>query len=603
MDLKLSSTYLFLLFCLTCVPINSQNLLNTSTWTVGSGSVSGFSQNGSTSENSREFGTDPFGNSSILWKGGNDASSNADGGWNTNYQNIDNTKTYRFVVWLKKTNSNDGHTYFGCQQWQNNNDTNVYPHNILRLNGSINKNPYFWVGDLPQLNKWYMLVGYVHGNNYNSNLSYGGIYDPITRTKVVNITDYKFASSTTILRHRAYLYWDTNTSDRQYFFAPRMEMVDGNEPPIQELLGVNSTDVNLLDSSTWTVGCGSVSGFSQNGATSENCRELGRNHVGDEVVLWKAIPDSANNADGGWNSNYHTITHAKTYRFSVWIKKTNSNNGRTYFGCRKHNNILRLNGSVNNNPYFWSGDLPKLNRWYLLVGYVHKSSYTSTINLGRIYDGVTGKEVTSITDYKFKSTATNVSHRSYLYHDTNTSDRQYFWNPRIDPITGNEPTITELLQINEDSKLIFSHDLAGNQTQRFYCEEEGFCSPIAPSSRKINEKGIKMKDEQGFVVAEQTDVPLPGEEIEKVIEILDVKHSIYPNPTNGKVTIQLSGKDYNLTNSINIYSLNGSLVKRINIKNPTNQMELDISNMPSGTYFIHMHFTNGTVTTEQIIKK
>lgn len=594
MDLKLSSTYLFLLFCLTCVPMNSQNLLNTSTWTVGSGSVSGFSQNGATSENSREFGTDPFGNSSILWKGGNDAASNADGGWNSSYYAIDHRETYRFTVWLKKINSTNGHSYVGF---------NANNSGSLRLNDTFNGNPYFWYGDLPQLNKWYLVVGYVHGSNYNSNLSYGGIYDPISGTKVVNITDYKFADTATQARHRAYLYYDTNTSDRQYFFAPRMELVNGNEPSIADLLGLNNVDTNLLNTSTWTVGCGSVSGFSQNGATLENCRELGENHVGDEVVLWKAIPDSANNADGGWNSSYYNINHSKSHRFSVWIKKTNSNNGRTYFGCRKYNNILRLNGSVNNNPYFWSGDLPKLNRWYLLVGYVHKSSYTSTINLGRIYDGVTGKEVASITDFKFKSTATNISHRSYLYYDTNTSDRQYFWNPRIDPITGNEPTISELLQINEDSKLIFSHDLAGNQTQRFYCEEEGFCSPIAPSSRKIDEKGVKMKDEQGFVVAEQTDVPLPGEEIEKEIEILDVKHTIYPNPTNGKVTIQLSGKDYNLTNSINIYSVNGSLVKRINIKNPTNQIELDISNMPSGTYFIHMHFTNGTTTTEQIIKK
>ena len=396
MDLKFSTTYLFLLFCLTCIPMSSQNLLDTSTWTVGTGSVSGFYQNGATSENSREFGTDPFENSSVIWKGGNDASSNADGGWNTNYQNIDNTKTYRFVVWLKKTSSNEGYTYFGCQQWQSNSDTNVYPHNILRLNGSINKNPYFWVGDLPQLNKWYMLVGYVHGSNYNSNLSYGGIYDPITRTKVVNITDYKFASSTTILRHRVYLYFDTNTSDRQYFFAPRMEIVDGDEPPIQELLGINNADDNLLDSSTWTVGCGSVSGFNQNGADSENCRELGENHVGDNVVLWKAIPDSANNADGGWNSSYLDINYHRTYRFSVWIKKTKSNSGISYFGCRssKHlyagttnQNIRNLNGTTNTNPYFWYGDLPELNKWYLLVGYVHPYSYPNSSPSGGLYDG------------------------------------------------------------------------------------------------------------------------------------------------------------------------------------------------------------------------
>ena len=149
--------------------MSSQNLLNTSSWTVGNGSVSGFSQNGATSENSREFGADPFGNSSILWKGGNDAASNADGGWNTSYYAIDHAETYRFTVWLKKTNSTNGHSYVGFHA--NNSGS-------LRLNGTYNVNPYFWYGDLPQLNKWYLVVGYVHGSNYNSNLSYGGIYDP-----------------------------------------------------------------------------------------------------------------------------------------------------------------------------------------------------------------------------------------------------------------------------------------------------------------------------------------------------------------------------------------------------------------------------------------
>ena len=48
---------------------------------------------------------------------------------------------------------------------------------------------------------------------------------------------------------------------------------------------------NLLDISTWTVSSGFVLGFGKNGATSENSRELGRNHIGEKVVLWKAAPD------------------------------------------------------------------------------------------------------------------------------------------------------------------------------------------------------------------------------------------------------------------------------------------------------------------------
>ena len=557
--------------------LNSQNLLNTNTWTVGSGSVSGFGQNGSTSENTREYGVGPDGTNVLLWKASPDASSNADGGWNSSYSNIDHTKTYRLIVWLKKTNSNSGTSYFGFHS----------PDNGLKLDGVVNNNPYFWYGDLPELNKWYMLVGFVHGSTYNSTVNYGAIYDSTTGQKVRDITDYKFKDSATVLRHRTYLYYDTNTSDRQYFFAPRMELVDGNEPSIQELLSPNNTDNNLLDTSVWTVGCGSVSGFSQNGTTSENCRELGKNHVGDEVVLWKATPDASSNNDGGWNSTWKPATNTTSYRYSVWIKKMTSNNGSTYFGFYANNSgSLRLDGSYNSNPYFFAGDLPKLNRWYLLVGYVHKSSHTGTTNTGGIYDGITGEKVRTITDYKLKNNVTALRHRSYLFYDTNTLDRQYFWEPRIDPITGNEPTIDELLMINENSKLIVSYDNAGNQKQRFYCEEEGFCSPQAPTSKKGENDSL------------DSDI-FEDENIDSGL----IEHSIYPNPTTGIVSIKLSGDNNNLTGSISIFNANGSQVKKIEINKPRNQVELDLQNLPVGVYFVHMHFTSGKIITEKIIKK
>jgi len=133
-----------------------------------------------------------------------------------------------------------------------------------------------------------------------------------------------------------------------------------------------TTGQNLLDTSIWTIGSGSVTGFNQNGLSSENSRELGLNHVGDEVLLWKASPDINGNTAGGWTTNNHTIDNTKAYRFSIWLKKTNSNDGHSYFGCTT---VLKLDNAVETYPYFWKGDLPKLDRWYLLVGYVHEHSY------------------------------------------------------------------------------------------------------------------------------------------------------------------------------------------------------------------------------------
>lgn len=229
--MKKQSIYLILgLLIVIILPAAAQNLISPESWTIGSGSSGIFNQNGTAAENIREWGEDPWGRRAIIWKAVPDASSNADGGWYTNYISIDHTKMYRFSVWIKKTNSNDGHTYLG---------TGTSPDHVLTLSGTSNSNPYFWVGDLPELNRWYLLVGYVHASNDNSTTHYGGIYDGNTGQKVRSINDFKFPATATSVRHRAYLYYNTNTSDRQYFYAPRVEMVNGDEPTIEALLGIN----------------------------------------------------------------------------------------------------------------------------------------------------------------------------------------------------------------------------------------------------------------------------------------------------------------------------------------------------------------------------
>lgn len=205
---------------------------------------------------------------------------------------------------------------------------------------------------------------------------------------------------------------------------------------------------NLLDMSGWAIGTGSTTGFSQNGSTSENTREWGTGPHGNRVVFWKAIPDANYDADGGWNASYVSIDHTKMYRFSVWLKKTGSQNGYSYLGCTAAGDLVTdLNGTANGNPYFWYGSLPQLDRWYLVVGYIHGSGDNSTTTYGGIYDGSTGTKHAILQDFKFQTSTTAVQHRSYLYYDPETTDRQYFYAPRVDEVNGNEPTIAELLGI------------------------------------------------------------------------------------------------------------------------------------------------------------
>jgi hypothetical protein len=222
------------------------------------------------------------------------------------------------------------------------------------------------------------------------------------------------------------------------------------------LLPVTAFSQNLISSSSWNIAAGNVGIFEANGSASENIREMGTDPYGTQNILWKAVPDGGNNDDGGWNTTHFSIDNSKMYRFSIWIKKTNSTDGTTYFGVGSAQGILALSGSVNSNPYFWYGDLPALNKWYLLVGYVHASNDPSTTSYGGIYDGETGARVLGMEDFKFSTSATTAYHRTYLYYDVNTSDRQYFFNPEVYQMADNKPVGENVTSVVFNGNALFN---------------------------------------------------------------------------------------------------------------------------------------------------
>ena len=205
---------------------------------------------------------------------------------------------------------------------------------------------------------------------------------------------------------------------------------------------------NLLDMTVWKPQSinGNLTGdnggvWNLNGTAAENSLVLyDDGPSGHSTVVWKAL--SANgSADGGWNAVNINIDHLKTYRSVVWIKKIGTLNGATYLGC-KGGSTKNLDGSVHNNPYFWHGDLPQLNKWYLIVGIIHGSSYAGSYSgVAGVYDPVTGEKVLTGTEFKMASTATTQTHRSYLYYTSVDNVIQYFANPRVEEVNGNEPSL------------------------------------------------------------------------------------------------------------------------------------------------------------------
>ena len=209
--------------------------LDISSWTVGTGSVTGFTINGD--GNSRLIDTNPWGYPDIIWDvSGQDAASDADGGWNTSIFDIDKSYTYRFSVWINRNVQGNGNTYLGTGGF-NSSDTNVGVLN--RSNGASNTNPYFTSSTWSRSNDvWYLVVGHVwaEGSGTGSIHEDSGFWEVDGTKTTTSLSDYVWSSTSVRTRHRSYLYYSTDTGTQQQWYHPRVDKCDGTEPSIQDLL-------------------------------------------------------------------------------------------------------------------------------------------------------------------------------------------------------------------------------------------------------------------------------------------------------------------------------------------------------------------------------
>jgi hypothetical protein len=238
---------------LTTDPANTRSyglfspLIDSTSWALGSGGVGNFSQNGDTVENERVYATDPFGNTSIVWEtrttGGNDA----EGGWNNGYYNIDNTALYRFSVWVRRTSSTSGGTfYLGLYG-------NGSVFGVARTdNGATETNPYWECAGTSVLtqNQWYLVTGHCYPYTQSSPIRHPDTgYFTISggTTKVQNVNgcnignDPRWLAQTTSTLHRVYHYYSTDSTTRLQFWGPRIDKCDGTQPSIADLLSGRTT--------------------------------------------------------------------------------------------------------------------------------------------------------------------------------------------------------------------------------------------------------------------------------------------------------------------------------------------------------------------------
>lgn len=227
---------------------------------------------------------------------------------------------------------------------------------------------------------------------------------------------------------------------------------------IDSLVRSHKKDNSLINVTPWGLGSGGATSYSQNGATIENQRVIGTDPWGNSSIVWETRPSGDGEADGGWNTSYYSIDNTKLYRMSVWVKRTSSTSGGTFYlgAYGTPSCLLRVSDNVSEcNPYWdcvGTGTFTQ-NVWYLVVGHIFPQTHTGTnrhpntgrytINGGKVSD-VNGCNIGN--DLKFASTTTSILHRTYHFYCNDNTTRLQFAYPRIDLCDGTEPSIFDLLQ-------------------------------------------------------------------------------------------------------------------------------------------------------------
>jgi hypothetical protein len=339
-----------------------KNLLDLSTWTLGTGSVTGFAQNGTTAENQRILDTGPFGVSTVVWDTpSNDATSDDDGGWNSGNVNIDNTKLYRFSVWMRRKIIGNGPYYLGCAGGVLNRSDNV-----------LNNNPYFsaanWPGSI-LANQWMLIVGHIWpaGSGSGANHVDSGLWNT-SGTKFSEPTstgDFVWQTSSTSTYHRSYLYYSTDTTTNQQWYQPRIDLCDGTQPTIAELIaGVGSKWYDLASTNHANI--------FNSAALYNNAGYMTFDGVNDFVLLGS---NTAFGNDTTWEAWIYCTGNVSTYNMFM---------GRylPYFGFYAGNSLYFSNTIGVTQQTIQSASNLSLNTWYHAT---FTTSYNGTSTTMKIY--------------------------------------------------------------------------------------------------------------------------------------------------------------------------------------------------------------------------
>ena len=262
-------------------------ILDYTTWTLGSGSATGFPMSGSTAENQRISTTDPFGNdNAIVWECRSDGDYSSNGGWTSSNFDIDNSFGYRFSVWAYRNSTANGNAYLGTHGY------GTVDGVLNRTTGANTTNPYFISsGTAPQAGRWELFVGHVFpaGSGTGADHPESGRYT-IQDGRIAGIDDqdYIWRQESTSSNHRSFLYYCEDVSVVLQLLYPRVDKIDGTEPSITDLLsGFDANNYDYIYAKGGDEVLNLDVGFSETRVGKFS--EVG---IGDGLILWYPLQGS-----------------------------------------------------------------------------------------------------------------------------------------------------------------------------------------------------------------------------------------------------------------------------------------------------------------------
>lgn len=203
-------------------------------WHTGTGNDGKYLMIGTNAENERDVAESPFNMPDVVWKCISTANSDIDGGFEAINIPIYNTYTYRYSIWVKQMQK-DGYITFGCDP------------NTMEAGTEVVSDGIFWAGDVPEINKWYLLVGYINGSEDNTGAKKdSGVWDPETGRRILNINNFKtfkYRSTDETQSYRCWQSYALGVGTEVQFWGQRMDICDNTEPSISEILKQAATGV------------------------------------------------------------------------------------------------------------------------------------------------------------------------------------------------------------------------------------------------------------------------------------------------------------------------------------------------------------------------